>query len=140
MASELSPRSWICKIFVSGASRTSPTVLRSAAVSVLHFGRKLYAGDRQVIRKFGRWTDHDRFLSCPLMVVIRSACTTQLGCMLETGQRVDRAGIHLTAHEHACQRAPPPFRKIKTAMIVDATIIDIERRALEIFANRNTKR
>jgi hypothetical protein len=80
--SELSPRSWISKIFVSGASRTSPTVLRPAAMSACctFGGSSTFAmdmssgssGDGSIMASF-----------FPLTAVLLSACKASFGCALK---------------------------------------------------------
>ena len=64
-----------------------------------HFGRKLHVSDGHVIRKFGRWIDHDRFF--PLAAATLSASEASFGCALKARQRVLR-----TCVEPSVQQAP----------------------------------
>ena len=60
--------------------------------------------------------------------------------MLETIERVDRAGMQLTPQRHPCESAPPALRKTKIAMVANATGIAGDSNTLQVLSDRDAKR
>src|ERR1700687_4269192 len=139
MASELSPRSWISKIFVSGASRTSPTVLRPAAMSACctFGGSSTFAMDMSSGSSGNGSIMASLF---PLTAVILSACKASFGCALKERQRVPGTCVEPLVHQDPHQGASPTPRKVEIAMIVCSAAGVVERRAAEILMNSEAKR
>ena len=112
-ANQLSPRSGIRRIFLSDASRTSPTVLRPAAVSACFSfgGSSTFAMDMSS----GSSGDGSIMASLfPLTAVILSARKASFGGALKARQRVPRACVEPLVDQDPHQRASPSLEKSKS--------------------------